>query len=210
MNSLKNIDFKNIFKKALLIVLAGILIGTGVGIILFANIGGDTITVFQDGLHNVFSISYGQASRLYNVVLILIAILFARKYFGFGTIISALITGYAIDFVYELMIKICTMNGFISALIIFMIGQTIYTIGLSILIRCNLGMNSLDSLIYRIIDFIHIDYKIVRFIADLLLTVIGYLLGGVVGIGTIISILLTGIMIDIFVKIGEKKSVSKI
>lgn len=204
MNSLKNIDFFVVCKKILLIVLAGVLIGSGVGIILFANIGGDTITVFQDGLHNVFSISYGQASRLYNIVLIVIAALFARKYFGFGTIISALITGYAIDFIFELMNSHFTINSFITALSIFMIGQLIYTLGLSILIRCKLGMNSLDSLIYRIIEYIHIDYKVVRFIADLLLVLIGYFLKGVVGVGTIISILSTGIMIDKFTKIGEK------
>ena len=40
-------NLSNYFKKGLLIILAGCLIGVGVGIILYANIGGDTITVFQ-------------------------------------------------------------------------------------------------------------------------------------------------------------------
>lgn len=68
---------KNI-KKIALTALAGVLIGTGVGTILYANIGGDTVTVFQDGLHSVLNISYGQASRIYNLALIIIAVICAR------------------------------------------------------------------------------------------------------------------------------------
>ena len=55
-------------------------------------------------------------------------------------------------------------------------------------------------------EHIKIDYKIIRFVADLILTLIGYFLGGVVGIGTVISIMSTGWMIDTFVKLkGEKE-----
>lgn len=58
------------WKTAVLAALAGVGIGVGVGLILNANIGSDTVTVFQDGLHCQLHISYGQASRLYNLVLI--------------------------------------------------------------------------------------------------------------------------------------------
>ena len=177
---------KNI-KKIALTALAGVLIGTGVGTILYANIGGDTVTVFQDGLHSVLNISYGQASRIYNLALIIIAVICAREYFGSGTIISALIVGYLIDFSYNLLTMTNTNNNFVTAFIIFLIGQSIYSLGLSLLIGCKLGMNALDSVIYNI-----------------LLTILGYLMGGVVGIGTIISIACTGLMIDTFTKIIKR------
>lgn len=193
-----------LLKKGCLICIAGICIGIGVGIILYANIGGDTVTVFQDGLHIILNVGYGQSSRIYNGVLIIIALLVARKYFGVGTIISALITGYAIDFAYDGLSALNLNLNFISLLVVFMVGQTIYTIGLSILIRCKLGMNALDSLLYRLIEIIKIDYRWIRLITDLLLTAIGYLLGGIVGVGTVISIACTGIMIDFFTKIGGK------
>ena len=157
-------------------------------------------------MHSSLNISYGQASRLYNVVLIIIALIFARKYFGLGTIISALITGYAIDFTFNLLSATNINTNFIIALLVFLIGQTIYALALSILISCKLGMNSLDSIIYKLMEHIKIDYKIIRFVADLILTLIGYFLGGVVGIGTVISIMSTGWMIDTFVKLkGEKE-----
>ena len=80
-------------KKIVLSVLGGALIGIGAGTILYAGIGGDTITVFQDGLHALLNISYGQASRIYNVVFVVLALIFARKYSGAGTVISALVIG---------------------------------------------------------------------------------------------------------------------
>lgn len=192
-------------KKGALICLAGCCIGIGVGIILYANIGGDTVTVFQDGIHLVLHCSYGQASRIYNFVLIAAALALARKNFGAGTIISALVTGYAIDFSFDTLTALGLELPPVLLLVTFLLGQTVYTLGLSLLIRCQLGMNGLDSLLYRLSDQIKVEYRYIRLAADLLLTLVGYLMGGVVGIGTAISIACTGFMIDFFVKAGKKK-----
>ncbi|MBQ7888693.1 MAG: hypothetical protein IJ356_02925 [Erysipelotrichaceae bacterium] len=194
-------------KRLFLTVLAGVFIGAGVGMILYANIGGDTVTVFQDGLHLVLGISYGQASRLYNMALILSALFLARNYFGVGTLISALITGYFIDIVFEGLTLLHINTNIVGAFVIFMLGQTIYTMGLSILIRCQFGMNALDSLLYKVNELTKISYRKLRLIVDLLLTLFGYLLGGVVGLGTLISMVFTGVMIDWFSKIKFIKKI---
>ncbi len=193
-----------IVKKALLICLAGYCIGVGVGIILYANVGGDTVTVFQDGMHLILRCSYGQASRIYNAVLILAALLAARKYFGAGTVLSALITSFAIDFSFDALTALGLAPSFPARLVIFLAGQTVYALGLSLLIRCKLGMNGLDSLLYRLLDKFHWEYKYVRLAVDLLLTLTGWLMGGVVGIGTAVSVACTGVMIDFFAKVGKK------
>lgn len=187
-------------KRLLFSCLAGCCIGAGVGIILYANLGGDTVTVFQDGMHCVLFISYGQASRVYNAVLIVCAILFSRKYFGAGTLISAFVTGFFIDIVFELLTRLNLNLSIFALFILFFVGQIIYTLGLSILIRYRMGMNALDSLLYRMNDLTNIGYKRLRLAADLLLTLTGYLMGGIVGIGTLISIVSTGSMIEWFSK----------
>ncbi len=196
-------------KKGFLIILAGLCIGVGVGVILYANVGGDTITVFQDGMHNVLSISYGQASLLYNAVLIVLALIFSKNNFGAGTIVTALITGLMIDISNNFLVSLNLELDFIMKLMVFFIGLSIYTFGLALLIKCKLGMNALDSLIYRLVDMIHIEYKWIRIVADLILTILGFIMGGVVGIGTLVSILCTGMMIDLFTKIGGKQNEKK-
>lgn len=192
---------EEIYKKLLLSFVAGILIGVSIGIILYANIGSDTITVFQDGLHNLLHVTYGQAALIYNIVCIILALLFARKYFGVGSLVSAFTIGFFIDISYDALCDLdISLNKYLS-LLVFIIGLVLYCMSLSMLMRLELGMNSIDALLFALSMKIKSSYKIVRTIADLLFALVGYLLGGVVGLGTLLSILLTGILVDLFNKI---------
>ena len=186
------------WKTAVLAALAGVGIGAGVGLILNANIGSDTVTVFQDGLHCQLHISYGQASRLYNLVLIAAAFLTARNYFGSGTVISALVTGFAIDGTVVLTGGLIAGISLPGRLLVFLIGQTVYAFSLAMLIRCQLGMNGLDNLLHAAQARLGISYSILRWGADLALTVLGCLAGGIAGVGTVISIVTTGPLIHRF------------
>ena len=190
-------------KKIVLSLSGGALIGIGAGTILYAGIGGDTVTVFQDGLHALFNISYGQASRIYNVVFVVMALIFARNYSGIGTVLSALVIGYAIDISNSLWLLTMLKTGFISGLIIFMTGLVIYALGIALLIRCDAGMNCLDALFYRLMDVTGLKYKYLRIAADVILTVTGCLMGGLFGIGTVIAVFLTGPLVELFTGNGQ-------
>lgn len=192
---------KDLYKKLLLSFIAGCVMGLSIGAILYANIGSDTITVLEDGIHCLLHISYGQAAIVYNVVLIVLALIFARKYFGVGTLVSAFTIGPFIDVSYNALSSLnISLNRYIS-LLIFFIGLVGYCMGVSALIRLKLGMNPIDALIFVISKKIDKSYKLIRTISDLLCALIGYLLGGVVGIGTLISILFTGTIVDLFNKL---------
>ena len=190
-------------KKIVLSLTGGALIGIGAGTILYAGIGGDTVTVFQDGLHALFNISYGQASRIYNVVFVVLALIFARKYSGIGTVLSALLIGYAIDISNSLWLLTMLNTGFITGLIIFLIGLVIYAMGIALLIKCDAGMNCLDALLYRLMDVTGFKYKYLRIAADVILTVSGCLMGGVFGVGTVIAVFLTGPLVELFTGDGQ-------
>ena len=190
-------------KKIVLSLTGGALIGIGAGTILYAGIGGDTVTVFQDGLHALFNISYGQASRIYNVVFVVLALIFARKYSGIGTVLSALVIGYAIDISNSLWLLTMLNTGFITGLIIFLIGLVIYAMGIALLIKCDAGMNCLDALLYRLMDVTGFKYKYLRITADVILTVTGCLMGGVFGVGTVIAVFLTGPLVELFTGNGQ-------
>ena len=190
-------------KKIVLSLTGGALIGIGAGTILYAGIGGDTVTVFQDGLHALFNISYGQASRIYNVVFVVLALIFARKYSGIGTVLSALLISYAIDISNALWLLTMLKTGFIAGLIIFLIGLVIYAMGIALLIKCDAGMNCLDALLYRLMDVTGLKYKYLRIAADVILTVTGCLMGGLFGIGTVIAVSLTGPLVELFTGNGQ-------
>ena len=208
-------------KKIVLSLTGGALIGIGAGTILYAGIGGDTVTVFQDGLHelkksngiidgtlsggiykNYFSNSE-IPSRIYNVVFVVLALMFARKYSGIGTVLSALVIGYAIDISNALWLLTMLNTGFITGLIIFLIGLVIYAMGIALLIKCDAGMNCLDALLYRLMDVTGLKYKYLRIAADVILTVTGCLMGGVFGVGTVIAVFLTGPLVELFTGNGQ-------
>ena len=190
-------------KKIVLSLTGGALIGIGAGTILYAGVGGDTVTVFQDGLHALFNISYGQTSRIYNVVFVVLALIFARKYSGIGTVLSALVIGYAIDISNSLWLLTMLNTGFITGLIIFLIGLVIYAMGIALLIKCDAGMNCLDALLYRLMDVTGFKYKYLRIAADVILTVTGCFMGGVFGVGTVIAVFLTGPLVELFTGNGQ-------
>ena len=60
------------------------------------------------------------------------------------------------------------------------------------------GINALDCIIFKIMEITNFKYRTIRIIYDGCFISIGYLLGGVVGIGTIISLLTNGILVEKF------------
>ncbi len=190
---------KERFKKALLIFAAMNLVGAAVALFLANGLGSDSIGLLCDGISRTASISYGNASLVYNLTIILIAACFARRNLGAGTVVYALCSGYFIDF-YLWLLEPLTLgsNSFPLRFLGFSLGQIFLSFALALLIQLKLGMNALDALLCRLSDATRLPYAGLRTAADLSYVAAGTLMGGVFGIGTILSVLLTGTMIRFF------------
>ena len=57
-------------------------------------------------------------------------------------------------------------------------------------------MDQLDAIAYGLNRCLHIAYPIIRTLIDIILLICGFLIGGVVGIGSIIAMSTTGIGIN--------------
>lgn len=175
-------------------------IGIAVALFLEAGLGSDSIGLLCDGLHRALGISFGNASLLYNLVIIATAYIFARGNLGLGTIVYALLSGYFIDFYGILLAPVQIGSQTLAArALAFAAGQCFLSLGLAILIRLKLGMNALDALLYKINEMTGVSYAIMRTGSDITYVIIGTLCGGVFGAGTICSILLTGSMVSAIV-----------
>lgn len=178
-----------------------ILTGLGVALFIQANLGSDTITVMVDGIHQTLNVSIGTASRIYNSIMLIIALMVSFKNIGWATIVYALTVGYAMDFFEELLAPLqITEAGMIVRLATVLIAQICFGLTYALLIQYRKGMNQVDAIAYAIVNWTHIEFKWIRTGMDVLLLVVGYLLGGVVGIGSIIAMTTTGILIDLFLK----------
>lgn len=181
---------------------------TGIGVALFvqANLGSDTITVFIDGFKNILGVSLGGASRVYNLIALVIALLLSRKDIGWCTIIYALTVGYAMDF-YNSLIgdwNIAQM-GMIVRFITVLFGQLCFGVTYALLILHRKGMNQMDAISYGIVHRTNISYTIIRTGMDVILLISGWLMGGVVGIGSIIAMATTGYLVNFILNKFHRK-----
>lgn len=179
---------------------------TGIGVALFvhANLGSDTITVFIDGLKEVLHCTLGDASRIYNLIALIIALLLSRKDIGWCTIVYALTVGFAMDFYNTIIIDMNIANmSLLIRLIVVMLGQLCFVVTYALLIKFREGMNQMDAISYGIVNRTGTSYKMIRTLMDIILLVSGWLMGGVIGVGSIIAMATTGVLVDQSVKIMD-------
>ena len=196
---------KNTVKKCLLVFCVMNLVGIAVALFLASGLGSDSIGLLCDGIRNVLPVSFGNASLLYNLLIIVVAFIVAKENLGLGTVVYALVSGYFIDF-YGYVIELLKVNENIMAVRIlsFIIGQCCLSLGLAILIQLKLGMNALDAVLYKIQEKSKLPYAGLRTGCDISYVILGTLMGGTFGIGTICSVLLTGTMVSKIIKVIEK------
>ncbi len=193
------------FVRSLIVIIIAILL-TGLGVVLFvqANLGSDTITVFVDGLHCALDVSLGTASRIYNIIVLIIALLLSRKDIGWMTIVYALSVGYSIDFFSHLFVHVhINEMSMLIRLLAIVAGQLCFVVTYALMIKVRKGMNQMDAISYGIVRRTNISYKVIRTLFDVLLLAGGWLMGGVVGIGSVFTMATTGIMVNECVKLLE-------
>lgn len=185
---------KNQVWKRILTSLVGlILCGVGVSMFLYSGMGVDPASVFELGLAKVFRISYGTSSALINVVILLIVFFIDKNYINISSLIAIFGIGYTADFVRKILgILIQGEPNLILKLALILIGLFIMSCGIATYIKADLGVGAIDLISEIISRKSKMQYRLVRVIGDVAFVVIGFLLGGAVGVGTVVAAFLTG------------------
>ena len=185
---------KNQIWKRILTSLVGlILCGVGVSMFLYSGMGVDSASVFELGIAKVCGISYGTSSALINVVILLIVFFIDKSYINISSLIAIFGIGYTADFVRKILsILIQGEPNLILKLVLILIGLFIMSCGIATYIKAELGVGAIDLISEIISRKSKVQYRVVRVIGDVAFVVIGFLLGGTVGVGTVVAAFLTG------------------
>ena len=196
----------NLLKRIITFFIGMTIIQFGVALYVKTNIGSDPFTVFTQGLSMLLNISIGQANMIILATLITIIFLVGRKHINIGTLICVVGVGPIIDLGVKLSSYFAIESlGLISKMLVVVLGCVIIAIGFSILSASNLGVAPNDIIPFLIQEKTNYQYRWIRISLDATLFVVGgILLNGVYGIGTVISLLLTGPFIQICLPYGEK------
>ena len=197
-------------KKILIFLLGMSIIQFGVALFLRMNIGSDPFTVFTQGLANTLNnlgmnVTTGTANRIILVVLFSIILLLNKNHIKIGTIICVIGVGPIIDLGVRV-VSFLPVESYSYLLKMFLIalGCFIIAIGFSILSATKVGVSPNDIIPFIIKERINCEYRWIRICMDAFLLIGGFMLGGTVGVGTIIAMATTGPFIQLCLPYGQK------
>ena len=197
-------------KRTIVSLIGLILCGVGVALFLYSGLGVDPASVFELGIANVLHISYGTSSALINVIILAVVLIIDRSYVNVSSVLAIFGIGYTADFVRMFldMMILGDLNLVVKMLLVFL-GLMIMAVGIATYIRADLGVGAIDLISEIISRKVNFQYRIVRIVGDISFVVIGFFLGGTVGLGTIVAAFLTGPAVQ-FVRPAVHKTVDNI
>ena len=167
------------------IVLGMVVSAVGIVMMLQANIGLEPWSVLQEGMSNTLGITYGTASMIVGAVVVAVSLLCGEP-IGLGTVLNIILCALFIDGLLALD-WIPRMETLWGGLLMLVAGLEILVIGTWLYMRTALGSGPRDSLMVALARKTGRSVGICRATVEIAVIVAGWLLGGQVGIGTVIS-----------------------
>lgn len=189
----------------LLILIVGLFIAhLGVSLFLLSNTGSNPFTILVQGIALSVGLSIGTIQVIILIAMMIVMHFFTKGYVKIGTVICAFIGGWQIDFYMWLLKDVITAESSWGVKVASMVaGCVILSLGMAMVIMSDAGTGPNDLFAIILSDKVNskkevIQFRWVRVMTDAVFTVAGFLLGGVVGPGTIVSIFLTGPVVQFF------------
>lgn len=184
-----------------LILLGGLVIAhLGVTLFLLSDLGADPFNVFVQGLFRTAQklgapawLTHGNVHIGVCFIIILALLAVDRSYVKIGTLLCMICGGPIIDFFSLLLTPVfAAVPALWFKLLMLAAGCVILAFGMTIVIKSDAGTGPNDLVAVVISDKTHARFSIIRVVVDLSFVLIGYLLGGMLGVGTVICAFLVG------------------
>jgi len=160
-----------------------------IAIVIRANIGATSWAVLEVALSRMFNITPGTAAVMVGVAVLLLA-LTLREPIGWGTVANIMSIGPWEDLFLSLIPEV---NANLPLQLLFLaVGVISMSLGSAIYIGVNAGAGPRDSLMMAIARTTPLDVRTARGIIESTAVLIGWMLGGPLGVGTILFAILIG------------------
>ncbi len=203
-------------RKAFAVVFGNIVLGIGAAGLRFSLLGNEPYTAMNMAISDGLHMNLGTYQLLLNLFLLVIQLIWGRKYIGFGSIINLCFLGYIIEAVgYVLNLIFISAEGYtlIMKLLFMIVSLLILTFGISMYQTANLGVAPYDYLALGMTDHFPTPYFLNRVITDAVsvLVIVTVVLGGLItwkdshlGIGTVVGAFFLGPLINFYNRFNKK------
>ena len=178
--------------------------GIAVGFFKRAFFGVDPFQCLCNGINRVIPIGFGTLYMIINAMLLVIDLFLDRHYIGISTFINLFLVGYAAEFSENLLARLVGDQGIPGRILLLVIGIVVSCIAAAFYYTADLGVSTYDAIPLHIADkkpklFGRVlPFRVIRIISDLICVAVGFALGFMPGIGTVITALFMGPLITFF------------
>lgn len=193
------------FRNRMIMMIIGIILqGFGLSLLRMINLGTDPCSTLTIGVTNYLPFSFGTCQLLCHLITFLVVLRFDLSKIGFGTIGNMVCLGYISDFfcwVWNHALPAGFFDSRVVDYIVLVPAFAVFITGAATYMTADLGMSPYDAVSFIIADHCpKISFKVIRMIWDISFMVVGFLLGGGIGIVTIAVAFFTGPIVSFIQK----------
>ncbi len=179
------------FRNRMIMMLCGVIVqGLGLSLLRSINLGTDPCSCLTQGITKFVPLSFGTCQLLCHLVTFLFVIRYDLGMIGFGTIGNMCFLGYISDFfrwLWSLLLPVGFFEAAGNQYILLIPSLVVFLLGAAAYMCAGLGSSPYDAIPFIIASHMKkFSFKIVRMIWDISFMTVGFLLGGDVGIVTIL------------------------
>lgn len=176
-------------------------LGSGVALSVTADVGVGSWQVLETGLVEATGLSFGVIVILESLVALTLAWVWLRQPPGIATVVIALGLGPLIGVVLEVLPAPASLAWGVAQ---FAVGTALIGTGVGFYVAAELGPSAQDALFVGLYRRYPIRPGTARFALDASLVVLGFLLGGQLGIGTVVVTLGLPVVVEYALRLGHR------
>lgn len=181
----------------------------GVTLFLLADLGADPFNVLIQGIYRLVSgislLTHGRVHMAISFLIILVLLIVDKSYIRIGTLLCMICGGPIIDFFNYILAPLFANDPSLPVRILAnCLGCVILAYGMTIVIKSEAGTGPNDLVAVVISDKSRKPFGIIRVVVDLCFAATGFIMGGTLGLGTIICAFLVGPVAGVFLPFNEK------
>ncbi len=184
----------------------------GVTLFLLSDLGADPFNVLVQGIYRRLDIvlgngllTHGRTHMTISLIIIFVLLAVDKSYIKIGTVLCMVCGGPIIDFfTWALGFVLPESLSLIVRVLMLVAGCVILAYGMTIVISSDAGTGPNDLVAVVLSDKTQKKFGIVRLLVDAAFAALGFVLGGVVGAGTIVCIALVGPVAGVFLPVNKR------
>jgi uncharacterized membrane protein YczE len=198
--ALRTVASADFWRRLLKLNVGLMVLGLGIALMLDASVGLGPWTVFHQGVSFQTGLSFGRVMQGVGLIVLLLSVVLTRTRPGLGTALNMLFVGPWVDLFRSLAVMPHPPSYGLGVLQ-FLAGLCLQGLGTGLYIAARMGAGPRDGLVLGLARVSRTSVRATRTVLELLVLASGWLMGGQVGLGTVLFAVGIGPLMQFFLRL---------